>query len=603
MLAGTLALASPASGDTTPESAPGRIIFPVANGRARLASAIPFLGGGALLVGLVGGSGRLYIAKVSESGALDPSFGAGGIATVNAELAFEQILLQPDGHILLIGMHSSRGHLTELKWDEPHGSLVVERLDPNGTIDASYGTAGTAQTTIEGGCYCDQIALEQEDGKLVLTGQRRASVEKYGSSVEAYSWELARLTADGTLDPSFGQGGLALVPGEEGVGLSILPSANDTIVAQGQAVVTSEETAGERSTGPENMMTRLTADGAIDRTYAGGTPFELPVYSIGDSYGQTPEPLEALSEPGGRIVIETFPIPANPGRPKGELGAGLLAYDNTGQFDKSFGYSGLLNFEEGRDPSGSELLAGPAGTILAMRRPLSKRPSDNPQAVEGLVEFQRITASGTIDEAFAKPPGRPVTVAFGGGLGEPSPLSPYSYPETRLVLDQNTFLGSGSSAQPIPQTDGSYLLAGNVTLQTPAGRHRPETSRNWFALAKLTPSLSLDSAFGTPAPIPALNIRLPRQSLRDDMAHRRVLVAVEASRAGLVELRLHARGRPLGHKLAAMLSPGTVRIAVPLPGSARHYLRTHRGARVSLGASSRDLFADPAGAVATLTLR
>ena len=142
---------------------------------------------------------------------------------------------------------------------------------------------------------------------------------------------------------------------------------------------------------------------------------------------------------------------------------------------------------------------------------------------------------------------RVYAIPFGGGLGEPSPLSPYSYPETRIALDQNTFLGEQSSAIPLPMPDGSYLLAGDVSLTAPAGRRSPSVTSRRFALAALTPNLALDGAFGGPARTPMVSLRAPAQSISDDLRHQRVLVEVAGSTLGLAEVRLFSQGRLLGH--------------------------------------------------------
>ena len=583
----------------TVESAPGRIIFPIADGDAWLVSAIALPAGGALLVGQVEGSGRVYVAKVSQSGGLDPSFGLGGVAAIDAELAFEQILLQPDGSILLVGMRSARGHFAELRWNERHGYLVAVRLNADGSIDRSYGTGGTAQTPLEGGCYCHRIALEQEGQKLVVTGQREMILSEHGESRESYSWALARLNQTGSLDDSFGQNGIAVVSGQDGVGLSISASEDGTIVAQGQANVTSKN----GSSGPENLMTRLSADGAPDRTYAGGIPFALPVFALDDSYGQTPQPLESFVESDGRVLVETFPVPANPGQPKNDLGVGLLGLDSSGRLDHSFGYGGYLNLEEGPEPSGSELLPAPDGGLLAVHRRGSTRPSENRRLVPGIIEFERINHAGLLEASFAKPPGIAVDIPFGGGLGEPGPLSRYSYPETEFTLDQDTFLGPRSSAIPLPQPDGSYLLAGTVTLSSPAAPHVPESTTARFALASLTSSFGLDAAFGGPAHVPTAAIRAPQQSTQEDLAHRRTLVEVSMSAPGVAVIRLFTDGHQLARKLIALLGSGQTRVAIPLSGAARRYLRLHHRTRLQGTIDVRDLLAEGGSGSTEFVLR
>jgi uncharacterized delta-60 repeat protein len=596
-LAAALAPTPPPAAAVTLETAPGRVVFPVAGGRARLAGAVS-IPGGALLVGVLERSGKVYVAKVSATGVPATSFGSGGVARVDAELAFEQVLVEPDGRILLVGMRSRLGHFSELRWGEAHGSLVVVRLNPDGSIDRSYGENGTAATTLQGGCYCSAIAFEPPGGGLLLTGQRALTTRTRNETIETYNWAVARLTAAGTLEAGFGRDGVAIVPGEDGVGLSIAASANGTIITQGQASVTNDG-----ATGPQNLMTRLTAAGAPDRSFAGGVPFQLPVYSIDDSYGQVPAPLEAVAEPDGRVVIETFPVAANPGEARTNYGVGLLAYNSAGAADTTFGYGGSLNLEEGREPTGSELVPLPEGELLAVHRRGSTKPSDNAQAVPGVVEFERITAAGRLDESFAKPPGLSLAVPFGGGLGEPSPQSPYSYPEAKFTLAQNSFLAAQSSPQTLAQPDGSFLLAGDVSLVAATERHVPERSVIRFALAALTPSMTLDAAVGAPAQAPSLALSGIGQRAGDDLQRRRILISAESSVPGLARIELFSGRRLLGHRLVALLSSGKTRFAIPLSRAGLRYLRAHPHARLRAAGAFRDVLADSAAASSGFTLR
>jgi uncharacterized delta-60 repeat protein len=600
-LLAALILALPLLGAPSPaaaagvEAAPGRVVFPVANGRAWLHSAVPLPGGGALLAGAVEHSGRVYLAEVSGTGALDPSFGTGGVATVDAELALEQMLVRPDGQILLVGIHSRTGAFTEeLSWNEPHGSMVVIELNPDGSIDRGYGTNGTAQSTLEPGCYCHTTALEQAGGGLVLTGRQELTIHRYGGRQETHSWTLVRLTGSGVLDPGFGRAGVATVPGDDGVGLSVAESQNGTIVAQGQVYVTSKD----GSSGPENVMTRLLPDGGPDGSYAGGTPFRLPVFSISDSYGQVPEPLESIVEPNGRVVIETVVRP-NPGHPKVDIGIGLVAYDASGRADTTFGYGGHLDLEEG-EASGSLLLGSPGGEILAVHRPVYRDPSEEQHWVPGTIAFERVSAAGLLDTSFAKPPGIAVEVPFGGGVGDPSPLSRFTYPEADSSLDQDTFLGKRTEPLLVPQADGSLLLAGNVILAAPG---IPERGTDRFALAALTPSLGLNLGAGGPAHPPTLALAAPGQSAHEDVLHRRILLSVQASASGLAQIEVFSGRRLLARKLAALLDSTLTRVPVPLSASARRYLRAHSHAHLHVTATLRDLLANLATGTVGVPLR
>lgn len=601
-LAALLLAAAPATARAAAiptEAAPGRTLFAVDGGRAELSAGVALPGGGAVLAGVLKGSGRVYIAKVSSGGALDGSFGSGGIAAVDANLAFEQILVQPDGRILLVGMSSRRGHFAELGWDEPHGYLVVERLNADGSIDRGYGKEGTARTTLEGGCYCHQIAVLTSAGELVVTGQQPVTVAHPWGSEKTHRWALARLTAAGSLDTGFGVGGVSVVAAERGVGLSIEASSGETLIAQGQA----EVKGADGSSGPANLMTRIMGSGALDPAYAGGKPFALPVYAIDDSYGQTPEPLEALAEPDGRTIVETFPVPANPGRPKRDLGVGLVGYDASGALDRSFGYAGYLELEEPAEPSGSLLVGEPGATILAIHRRGSLDAAANPASVPGLLELERVTPTGRIDLSFAGPPGKPLRIPFGGGYGDPLPGTRYSYPEQTFTLGQNSFLGAHSTPEPLRMSDGSMLLAGNVSLTAPQRGGSSERTTNRFALAALTPQLDFNTATGAPAPRPALTVVAPPQTARRDVSRRGVALVLGSSAPGLARIDLYAGNHLLAHRLTCLLEAGSSTVEVPLSRRARRLLgaRPHLGLRVT--ATFRDLFADGAAASAALRLR
>src|SRR4051794_35334371 len=96
------------------------------------------------LVTLVGLTASLLVASpdavaatapANRAGSLDTTFGSGGIATVSIPgltlSALSPVLVQPDGKLVLGGIQTGVA-----------GSLVVARLNPNGTLDASFGGRG-----------------------------------------------------------------------------------------------------------------------------------------------------------------------------------------------------------------------------------------------------------------------------------------------------------------------------------------------------------------------------------------------------------------------------------------------------------------------------
>jgi uncharacterized delta-60 repeat protein len=125
----------------------------------------------------------------SQAGQLDPSFGKGGIVTldfgnqINIDIASANaIAVQSDGKIVVCGgIPSSSGF--------PVAALA--RFDSNGTLDKSFGNAGVVSTP-QLGSNLNAINI-QEDGKIVAAGPAGGAIIL-----------VARYDSNGSLDTSFG---------------------------------------------------------------------------------------------------------------------------------------------------------------------------------------------------------------------------------------------------------------------------------------------------------------------------------------------------------------------------------------------------------------
>ncbi len=153
----------------------------------------------AVLVGGVATSGgdRLFLLmRYDKFGVLDNSFGTLGKVVVNFPGTHEADCLalaaQADGKIIAAGETN------------PDSLLVVTRLNTDGTVDETFGTAGKvvipASSPISmAGISKGGIAV-QPDGKILLTG----FVKTNGPG---YAFGIVRLKSNGSPDPSFGKGG------------------------------------------------------------------------------------------------------------------------------------------------------------------------------------------------------------------------------------------------------------------------------------------------------------------------------------------------------------------------------------------------------------
>jgi uncharacterized delta-60 repeat protein len=113
-----------------------------------------------------GGGDDFVLARYLPNGALDPSFGNGGIvATHVADVddAAYAIVAQGDGKIIAVGDQNGFGE----------GDIVIVRHQPDGSLDTSYGNDGIVVTHIDNESTAYAAAL-QTDGKLVVGGQLTA---------------------------------------------------------------------------------------------------------------------------------------------------------------------------------------------------------------------------------------------------------------------------------------------------------------------------------------------------------------------------------------------------------------------------------------------
>ncbi|HSS58365.1 MAG TPA: delta-60 repeat domain-containing protein, partial [Solirubrobacteraceae bacterium] len=144
---------------------------------------------GKILLGGFSGpeGGNIQIARMKANGALDTTFGTGGIATVDfggTEFG-EAMARQADGRILVAGRSSA-------------GGPVVARLRATGVLDPDFG--GDGRVTLPGGGSLSAV-LVQPDRNIVVAGNANGSA----------TMTVTRLKPDGSLDATFGTGGTTTV--------------------------------------------------------------------------------------------------------------------------------------------------------------------------------------------------------------------------------------------------------------------------------------------------------------------------------------------------------------------------------------------------------
>lgn len=108
------------------------------------------------------------LARFTTDGALDPTFGVGGLVhhawSTGDEQAIDALVIQDDGRIVAVGSSGPHEFGDPGEW-----RFVLTRYETDGTLDTTWGTAGEVVTDFPGGGSVNGAAA-QSDGNIVVVG-------------------------------------------------------------------------------------------------------------------------------------------------------------------------------------------------------------------------------------------------------------------------------------------------------------------------------------------------------------------------------------------------------------------------------------------------
>jgi uncharacterized delta-60 repeat protein len=264
---------------------------------------------------------------VAAPGDLDGSFSTDGRATgVPQSFTFGKSMVQSDGSIIVSGSVGDSPELT--------------RYQPDGTIDPTFGSGGTATYSAdEVPQPLDLVALPSD--KILVLGEVRES----GTPL------LARLNPDGTLDSSFAGGGTTTIepdtPGQLG------PSAV-AVDESGRILVQGYVSRFDSNPHFAVSVTRLLSNGQPDPSFAGDGSTEYPVPAVGYDGG-------IAATPGGAVFAAFGDSGIG-----GNAGLSVLKLTPSGTPDAGFGSGGVATALVGSFDTASALALDPAGRPIAL---------------------------------------------------------------------------------------------------------------------------------------------------------------------------------------------------------------------------------------------
>ncbi|HUQ72085.1 MAG TPA: Ig-like domain-containing protein [Planctomycetaceae bacterium] len=247
-----------------------------------------------------------------SAGNLDLTFGGGdGRVVGNNGQAFS-VVVQPDNKILVGGTNS-----------RIYFGFLLERYNEDGSTDTTFGGGdGWVETGLGTNIILQgKRVLLLDDGKIMLVGNRS---ELAGSRIQ-----LARYNSDGSLDTTFGGGGLAA----RFLGVNFVEDA--AVQPDGKIVVIGSIDGHGR----DFAVARFNANGTPDTTFGGGDGLVTTDLSPGNEFSNDVARSLVL-QPDGKIVVGGLG-PVGFGASTSDAFA-LVRYQANGELDTSFDGDGIV---------------------------------------------------------------------------------------------------------------------------------------------------------------------------------------------------------------------------------------------------------------------
>ena len=289
----------------------GQVITPIGAGNSTI-NAIALQPDGNIVVAGTSTNGTKTIFTVaryiSTTGALDSSFGTGGVVTTSLSTGNDTanaIALQSDGKIVVAGNAG-----------DVNAKFAVTRYTITGTLDTSFHGTGIVTTTVGAFDIAHAVAIQPGDGKIVVAG------ESDQGGVNAFA--VARYNTNGSLDTTFHTNGIAT---------SSFGNLNTFALATALQPDGKIVLAGYTSSGATDFaLARYTSNGNLDTTFSA-------TGMISTTFGAGADEAHALViQPTGKIVAVGF---SNQGATHKNDFA-VARYLSNGTLDATFGTGGQV---------------------------------------------------------------------------------------------------------------------------------------------------------------------------------------------------------------------------------------------------------------------
>jgi uncharacterized delta-60 repeat protein len=357
----------------------------------------------------------------------DP-FGGGAMA----------VAVQPDGKIVTVGTVNVPTKHNANSSDE----IAVTRINPNDTLDTTFGTGGTVALLLGTDSSGTTIAI-QPDGKILVAGDVFTQTQHPTGYPSDQEYAVARLNSNGTMDKTFGGSNTGWWTANPTSNFETVKKVAVVPSGTGFSIYVGGESAS--STGLYSfVVVKLTSAGRPDTTYGtSGFASQQLVSGVINTFGL------AVTPAGEAFVVGNYY---------------LLAFNPVGQPDTNFNGTGYVNTQV-TTPTGTIDIGLRAVGIQGDKVVVAGQYFIAGVANQGYVA--RYTMAGALDPTFG----------IGGSYLTPPALAPIA-----LFTDMAI------------AADGSIALVGWINRPNPSGT---PTYLSNMLLGRLTADGAADTSFGT----------------------------------------------------------------------------------------------------------
>lgn len=308
---------------------------------------------------------------VESEGALDPTFKACTVArsSVNVVEVANAVAIQADGKIVAAGYTSSR------EGERGNKLFALARYDPDGRLDATFGVNGKVTTRIDRDNIANAVAI-QADGKIVAGGGSFSIVRK------SFDFTLVRYNINGSLDASFGEGGIATksITTISMVGIDgIVLQTDGKIVAVG-----TETTPGKFGT---FTLLRFNPDGTLDPTFGTNGKVSTNISATNDIANAV-----AVQADGKIVAVGSSVMSIRRG-----VDFSVVRYNTDGSLDRTFGAGGKVATDTGGQEGANAVTIQADGKIVVVGD-VSEVLLEKNVARIGVMRYN---TNGSVDSTFA----------------------------------------------------------------------------------------------------------------------------------------------------------------------------------------------------------